>query len=404
MSITYGNGQFVAVGGAPSILTSPDGLNWTSRDAGTNWGLNAVAYGNSTFVAVGTWGAMYFFSSRVLTSTDGRIWGARNPMPLAPLDVTFGLGLFVAVGFHYVSHHDPDLMAIAVSSDVLEWRSVAPTWTGDLTSVAFGNGLFVAAGSDSSNTKSVLLTSPDGTNWTSTFSFTGELTRIRFGGGLFIVLGQEQQQSGYVTQILTSADGTNWMAHYPGTVSGLLDVTFGDGTFLAVGGGGIILQSDPLSNSAPAIALQPESQRVLAGTDVALTVVALGTSPFTYRWQKGITEVPDGTNEVLLLPHAQLADSGSYSVRVTGPYGTATSGTALLTVAPVQLDLRVASQVELSLRGLPGFYEIQAADNPGTPEPWKTLVRTQLVNSPFTWVDYDSTNYLRRFYRATLVP
>jgi hypothetical protein len=51
--VTYGNGLFVAVGKGGTILTSPDGVNWTARTSGTRNDLYGVTYGNGTFVAVG---------------------------------------------------------------------------------------------------------------------------------------------------------------------------------------------------------------------------------------------------------------------------------------------------------------------------------------------------------------
>jgi hypothetical protein len=60
-SVTYGNGLFVAVGGSPdssTILTSPDGVNWTARTSPTSKSLNGVTYGNGTFVAVGIYGTI----------------------------------------------------------------------------------------------------------------------------------------------------------------------------------------------------------------------------------------------------------------------------------------------------------------------------------------------------------
>ena len=35
------------------ILTSPDGLHWTSENSGTGEPLSKVTYGNGTFVTVG---------------------------------------------------------------------------------------------------------------------------------------------------------------------------------------------------------------------------------------------------------------------------------------------------------------------------------------------------------------
>jgi len=47
--VACGNGRFVTVGGSSSaatILTSTNGINWTSRTAGVNDLLSSVAYGN----------------------------------------------------------------------------------------------------------------------------------------------------------------------------------------------------------------------------------------------------------------------------------------------------------------------------------------------------------------------
>ena len=51
--VTYGNGIFIAVGGDGTILTSADGITWTSRTSGTTSNFYGVTYGNGTFVAVG---------------------------------------------------------------------------------------------------------------------------------------------------------------------------------------------------------------------------------------------------------------------------------------------------------------------------------------------------------------
>lgn len=66
--VAYGNSTFVAVGTAGTVLRSPDGINWTSATSGTN-NLMGVTYGleAGVFVAVGV-------SGTVLTSPDGITW------------------------------------------------------------------------------------------------------------------------------------------------------------------------------------------------------------------------------------------------------------------------------------------------------------------------------------------
>ena len=66
-SVTYGNGLFVAIstdGGASHVMTSPDGINWTSRASAADnswWGLG---YSNGLFVAASTTGT----GNRVMTA------------------------------------------------------------------------------------------------------------------------------------------------------------------------------------------------------------------------------------------------------------------------------------------------------------------------------------------------
>ena len=56
-------------------------------------------------------------------------------------------------------------------------------------------------------------------------------------------------------RILTSADGVTWTSRTSGPADASNGVTYGNGTFIAVGGGGTILQSDSVWDSACAATL-----------------------------------------------------------------------------------------------------------------------------------------------------
>jgi hypothetical protein len=56
VGVTFGNGNFVAVGGCGEIFTSQNGVDWTNRNSGTTLDIVDVAYGRGTFVAVGASG------------------------------------------------------------------------------------------------------------------------------------------------------------------------------------------------------------------------------------------------------------------------------------------------------------------------------------------------------------
>lgn len=85
---------------------------------------------------------------------------------------------------------------------------------------------------------------------------------------------------------------------------------------------------------APAITTHPQTQTVSVGTNVTLSVVATGTAPLAYQWQKNSINIPNAISSSLVLNNAQAADAGSYRVIVSnGVNPSATSNAATLTVA-----------------------------------------------------------------------
>ena len=76
---------------------------------------------------------------------------------------------------------------------------------------------------------------------------------------------------------------------------------------------------------APYVAVQPSRQIVAFGGTVTLSVVVVGTGPFTYEWQQnghGLSSPADATQRVLVIPNADLADKGSYRVRISNAAGS----------------------------------------------------------------------------------
>src|SRR5437660_3342349 len=84
--------------------------------------------------------------------------------------------------------------------------------------------------------------------------------------------------------------------------------------------------------------MQPANQTVTAGQTASFTVVAGGTAPLSYQWQKNGANVTGATSASYTTPATTTADSGStFPVVVTNTPGTVTSAAATLTVtaAPV---------------------------------------------------------------------
>jgi hypothetical protein len=86
--------------------------------------------------------------------------------------------------------------------------------------------------------------------------------------------------------------------------------------------------------TAPVITTQPASKTVNAGANVTFSVVVTGSSPLSYQWKKGGTDIPGATTSSLTLNNVQTNDAGSYLVMVSNAVGSVTSAEAVLTVQP----------------------------------------------------------------------
>src|SRR6266550_1773141 len=85
----------------------------------------------------------------------------------------------------------------------------------------------------------------------------------------------------------------------------------------------------------PSIATQPTNQTVTIGQTATFMVVAAGTAPLSYQWQKNGTAISGATSASYTTPVTTSADNGAlFRVMVTNSVGNVTSNTATLTVNP----------------------------------------------------------------------
>jgi len=90
----------------------------------------------------------------------------------------------------------------------------------------------------------------------------------------------------------------------------------------------------PAPPAAPSITTQPASQSITNGQSVTLSVVAAGAAPLSYQWYQGSTgntSTPVGQNSPSYTTTALLG-SINYWVRVSNPYGSIDSATAVLSL------------------------------------------------------------------------
>src|SRR5260221_7833835 len=83
----------------------------------------------------------------------------------------------------------------------------------------------------------------------------------------------------------------------------------------------------------PTITAQPASQTVTAGQTATFTVVASGTAPLSYQWQKNGVNISGATVASYTTAVTTTGDSGStFDVVVSNTDGRMTSSAATLTV------------------------------------------------------------------------
>jgi len=176
-SITYGGGAYVAVAinGANLVMRSTDGINWTTQTpaAGSYW--RGVSYGNGQFVAVG--------ANSIMTSPDGITWTAQtSPESNNWADITYGGGRFVATAFSGTNR-------TMTSTDGINWTANPASENNAWYNVTYGNGTFIAVSFSGSNQ---VMTSEDGVNWSSiTASEANTWTGVAFGDDKFVAVSRD---------------------------------------------------------------------------------------------------------------------------------------------------------------------------------------------------------------------
>jgi hypothetical protein len=86
-------------------------------------------------------------------------------------------------------------------------------------------------------------------------------------------------------------------------------------------------------NVAPAITTQPASSTVTSPGAATFSVVATGTAPLTYQWQRNGVAIPGATGATYTLDPSAVTDNGAqFAVVVSNMAGSVTSATATLTV------------------------------------------------------------------------
>ncbi|SDE06202.1 X2-like carbohydrate binding domain-containing protein, partial [Paenibacillus sp. cl123] len=152
-------------------------------------------------------------------------WRIGSPLPTGNnlYSSTYGPGKHVAVG---------DRGTILTSNDGTSWTSPDSGTTQALYGVTYSPGLYVAVG-----TGGTVLTSTDAESWTN-HKVAGNVgfQAVTYGNGVYVAVGGSGA-------IQTSSNGTSWISRTSNVTGVLRGVAYGAGKFVAVGANGTILTS-----------------------------------------------------------------------------------------------------------------------------------------------------------------
>ena len=221
-SVSYGNGVFVAVAEQEKYYYSSDGINWTEGTLPSNNRWSCTAFGSNNFVITSYDGTNRSAYSSAGTGVDQTV-------------LTFSddenLDLFTAAeAVVQNSSGTPVTSAITVVGTISGDWTLAANNIG-ATCVTYGNGTFVAG----SNINPRIIYSFDGVTWnTATENAPSDVIDVAFGNNSFVAVS-----SGGSDQFLYSPNGITWTEmDSPGGYSTWSGVCYGSDKWVAVRTGG----------------------------------------------------------------------------------------------------------------------------------------------------------------------
>ena len=247
--IGHNGSQYVAVGRAGTIMTSPDLQSWTIRNSGITHTLRSVAFSASRIVAVGD-DESGLGEAVVISSTDGATWSVHYRAGPSLLSKVIWTGTqFVAVGQERAAANATPYMLVLTSPDGVTWTQRAkkaivlePEFIPQgrqVTSVASSGSLLAVTAIEAETWEPVVWISANADAWTRVglpdAVWATAPVDIIWGNGRFVAVSAVPSWDGDAPAF-RSADGINWQSD---TVTANLPtmnaVTAGAGEYLAIG-------------------------------------------------------------------------------------------------------------------------------------------------------------------------
>ena len=271
--VTNPTNLYVAVGDRATVMTSANGGEWKLEvvpPAVTNSIFLGVGGSTNLLVAVGNQGSL-MISPNVYTNvpasvgfpsgvTNGNAFGVlwyAMPVPTSN-DLQ---GVFVSSNLTVVTGGGGTILT---SPDGTNWTSRLSPTALTLTSVCRWTNGWVATGDDGA-----IVVSTNGANWNLVPpTTTNWLYRVRYLGDRLVAVGQNGT-------IMTSTNGTSWVKRTSGTTRWLNDVARVDGRWYAIGNSGAVLVSSNLTSWADLGTITRKNLYGAASDGIQLVMVGL---------------------------------------------------------------------------------------------------------------------------------
>jgi|GEM_PF-537735 len=230
-AVAWGNRTFVAAGECGALITSKNGANWTIPPRRDLNGFYTACFDGRRFLVGGEAGT-------ILSSTDGNEWtDVPSGTSVSIHSIAYGPPGYVAAGYDWDSYPPPNILL--TSHDGQSWQPRLEGFEGWFRSAIWAGSRFVVLGTDLTGAETILLTSADGSEWSQTILDPSiNLFSIAYGNEGFVAAGAPGDP--FDPSILyVSQDAIHWTIVDPGLSfpASVASVVFTSEEFLIVGDG-----------------------------------------------------------------------------------------------------------------------------------------------------------------------
>lgn len=197
-SAASGNGKTVVVGAPTSnYVYSSDRQTWTVGTLPYSGGSNKVVYANGIFVSIGL-----SSTNNIAYSSDGINWSLANVPILsnqALINIVYANGIFLVTGSKFVLY----------SENGISWKISRLPQITNVQALSYGDNTFIILGVDNfGSSLKYSLISKNGVDWTVGSMPNYNWSSIAYGNGKFVAVSGRESYSGQ--EIAYSTDGLSW--------------------------------------------------------------------------------------------------------------------------------------------------------------------------------------------------